>query len=228
MDQLYKQSWFLGELSDEVAAATLNNNGGMNTFAVYNNPEKNILTLAIRRPDGFEIRAITCEEGSYQITGQPDAHPDISTAVTRFAETQNLTPAFDGAVAAQLVSSTDVPPSYSQADRALQPEVAPLPPIEKESEALLIDEAQHSVSADDSVPHGPHTHYYRSLHLCHPKNVCHYCCYSDGEHWVYPNRKGPLRAAGVVIMWILLIIFCCPCALPIGIFLKLMHHVNFC
>ena len=94
--------------------------------------------------------------------------------------------------------------------------------------ALLIDEAQHSVSADDSVPHGPHTHYYRSLHLCHPKNVCHYCCYSDGEHWVYPNRKGPLRAAGVVIMWILLIIFCCPCALPIGIFLKLMHHVNFC
>ena len=135
-------SWFLGELSDEVAAATLNNNGGMNTFAVYNNPEKNILTLAIRRPDGFEIRAITCEEGSYQITGQvsigwkekhlavccvfsqhlsqPDAHPDISTAVTRFAETQNLTPAFDGAVAAQLVSSTDVPPSYSQADRALQ------------------------------------------------------------------------------------------------------------
>ncbi|KAL5515813.1 hypothetical protein EMCRGX_G001034 [Ephydatia muelleri] len=134
MEQLCKQSWFLGELSDDVAATTLKSNDGMNTFAVYKNPETNLLILATRRNegvDGFEIRVINFKEGVYQITGQPDAHPDISTAVTRFAETQNLTPAFDGTVATQLVSSMDVPPSYSQADRALQPEVAPLPPIEK-------------------------------------------------------------------------------------------------
>lgn len=66
-------SWFLGELSDDVAATTLKSNDGMNTFAVYKNPETNLLILATRRNegvDGFEIRVINFKEGVYQITGQ--------------------------------------------------------------------------------------------------------------------------------------------------------------
>ena len=94
--------------------------------------------------------------------------------------------------------------------------------------APVIAQAHQSGTADNCVPHGPHTHYYPNHNRCHPKNVCHYCCYSDGEHWVFPWNKGPLRAAGVVIMWILLMIFCCPCALSFLIFIGMMSHVNFC
>ncbi|KAL5503512.1 hypothetical protein EMCRGX_G010472 [Ephydatia muelleri] len=165
--ELSKQSWFLGELTDDVAATTLKNSGGVNTYAVYKNVQKDDLILAVWQNEGVGTQVINFIDGSYQIEGQPDVHGDIITAVTCFANNHNLIPAFDGAVTTQLGLSIDVPPSYDQAERVLQPDIAPLPPIgeiEKSESEVIPMVASHPPL------HGPHRHYYQNLHLCHPKN----------------------------------------------------------
>eukprot|EP00731_Ephydatia_muelleri_P007500 Em0003g1748a len=110
-------SWFLGELTDDVAATTLKNSGGVNTYAVYKKVQKDDLILAVWQNEGVGTQVINFIDGSYQIEGQPDVHGDIITAVTCFANNHNLIPAFDSAVTTQMGLSIDVPPSYGQAER---------------------------------------------------------------------------------------------------------------
>eukprot|EP00731_Ephydatia_muelleri_P014304 Em0008g24a len=225
--ELSKQSWFLGELTDDVAATTLQNSGGVNTFAVYKNVQKDNLILAVWQNEGVGTQVINFIDGSYQIEGQPDVHGDIITAITCFSNNHNLIPAFNGAVVTQLV---DVPPSYYQ--RVLQPDIAPLPPIGKIEKNLPESEVIPTV-ASYLPSHGPHRHYYRCLHLftsCNAaaKSVCHYCCYSKGNLWAFPTKKGPLRACCIVFMWVLLLIFCCPFSCPFLVFLYLGQKIRFC
>lgn len=83
--------------------------------------------------------------------------------------------------------------------------------------AVVVGDRTNAVSAGSPVRPSSvsrsHWHQYPQLHRCHPKNVCHGCCYSNSEFFL-PKKKGPLRAASVIAMWL----FCFPCILCVVMF----------
>lgn len=101
----------------------------------------------------------------------------------------------------------------------LQPEVAPLPAISDIQESVapqsmlmtlfilfLTETFQNSVPETPPPPswqvgrHGSLWHYYQSLHRCHPRNVCHACCYCT-DNWYNPFEKGLFWKICLFMMW---------------------------
>ena len=51
--------------------------------------------------------------------------------------------------------------------------------------------------------------YHQSLHCCHPRNVCHACCYDDDDDrpWYITSDKGLFLKLCAYMGWV----FCLPC-----------------
>ena len=68
--------------------------------------------------------------------------------------------------------------------------------------------SNYALATPQPEAHGPPSHYYLSLHRCHPKNVYHYCCNQKPNlAWHEPSGNGPLLNLCICVM----LIPCLPC-----------------
>eukprot|EP00731_Ephydatia_muelleri_P007629 Em0003g1877a len=210
MDRIDKQPWFFGEMSADTAVDLLKA-AKRNSFVVYKRQANEEYVISVRTSVGIigdKIDHMTIKNdgnGQYWIISETTPpseykkHGSVIAAVTHFMEANpSLSPAVEEPSDGALLKESDAPPDYNRAERALQPEREPLP----------------------ALP-GSHWHYYRQLCCCHPKNTYHACCYVDTESkWkncLFPCDKGPLRALGILICWLLI----CPCCPGLGCLLCL-------
>ena len=211
MDRIDKQPWFFGEMS-AITAADLLKAAKKNSFVVYKSQAKEEYVISVRSSVGIigdKITHMTIQNdgnGQYRIVAETTPPSESKTygsviaAVSHFMEVNpSLTPAAEEHLSDSIMlKDSDAPPDYNQAERVLEPEVEPLP----------------------TLP-GSHWHYYRQLCCCHPRNTYHACCYVDTDskwkHWVFPCDKGPLRALGILVCWLLI----CPCCPGLGCLLCL-------
>lgn len=243
-ERLRRQGWYLGRGTADVATTILLGGVRSNTFAVFrdqNNELNYVLTARFRVEEVEEdivehLRLSRTDDGLYLLQGETTGHNDIIAAVNSYVSNRQppLTPALGKSFETQL-SIPDDPPSYTQADRVLAPDLTPLPNVT----AVKIESAKEakagslgrpgSVLREDSYryppPHIDNPHWYRYQdHCClHPKNCLHFCCYRDTywdghredylQSWLSLKGVGPLRFLGLLLLYI----FCGPCAFCCGI-----------
>ena len=73
-----------------------------------------------------------------------------------------------------------------------------------------------------------HLHFYRELHCCHPKNVCHCCCHRG--YYRYGGERsatsiigsGPLRAVCLLLMYC----WCWPCIVVLLLLICLSYNID--
>eukprot|EP00731_Ephydatia_muelleri_P013686 Em0007g996a len=228
METLAKQTWFLGDLNPDAAAAVLCSSG-QNAFIVYKDTDKDTFVLAFSvQNEGEDLKeavkslAIKYVDGKYMVEGQNRQNDDVIEAIKSFAATHSppLLPAFDKNFMTQMsiTSVNSDPPPYSQADRALQPDIAPLPnlnELDKDPgvQPEQIFESNLYIPPSPQYAHGSDWHYYTNHHRCHPKNVCHACCHADGDFYL-PCRKGPLLALCIILVWIIVLLLLITVLLP--------------
>ncbi|KAL5503036.1 hypothetical protein EMCRGX_G009920 [Ephydatia muelleri] len=143
MDTIDNQQWFLGKMTGEAAVTILMASAETNTFVVYRDKDRDVLMFAMRHTclnahrvgsntstDKVSHLEIQCQDGRYSVTGQMEFFTDAVRAVNTFAATHD--PRLCSALSLESLitnSITVAPPPYSQAQRALKPDVAPLPRI---------------------------------------------------------------------------------------------------
>lgn len=201
-EQLRKQGWFLGEVSNDAAASILKASGRSNTFVVYSNADTGGYTLSAR----FHIEGVTddlvehlqissTEDRKFQVSGQSVACDDIIEAVNQYVLSSEppLIPALGKGFETE-ISIPDEPPDYDNAHRVLQLDIAPLPNIASVRVETPTEAQAGSISPTSSLRRGRRyyrtyhddaplymnrSHWYRypDYHCCHPKNCFHCCCY---------------------------------------------------
>lgn len=203
-EQLRKQGWYFGEMTEETASAILKESELTNSFVVFCEAEGGTFTLSMRCcvegmvEDLIEHLPITCmEEGTYQLTGTTEVFPDVVGVVNSYVSSREppLVAALGGRGFETQISLTEAPPDYDRANRVLKPDIAPLPDIgsvrlEDISEAKVGNlsptssmrrhgyglHGYRSTSAPDHLTRS-HWHRYPEHGRCHPKNCCHGCCH---------------------------------------------------
>jgi hypothetical protein len=237
-EQLRKQCWYLGEVTEEVATSILLQAPRSNTFAVYRS--QNVAapyTLSARFhvegvPEDIveHLRLSRTNGGRFQLQGTAEECDDIISTVNNYVTGRDppLAPAIGRSFTTQL-SLPDDPPSYSQAERTLAPDIAPLPDVgslrietAKEAKTGRIspsaslgrhrgarnDGPTASTVAPDYISNS-HWHRYNNHSILHPKNVLHCCCYRDtywngrreryAHKWYSLRGTGPLRLLGLLL-----------------------------
>lgn len=238
-ERLRKEGWYLGQLTDDAATSILKSASRPNTFIVYTAPEDRGYTLSARfQVEGVEDDIIehlhigSTEEGKFQLSGQADICDDVLDVVNRYVSTSNppLSPALGRSYETQ-ISIPDEPPEYDSANRALKPDIVPLPDVtgvmvEPPTEATTGDlSPSNSLRRQGSEPsvyaswQGPprhmtmsHWHRYTEHHRCHPKNCWHGCWHRStrwngyremsNTAWYNPCGTGPLRFLLLLLFWV--------------------------
>ncbi|XP_064405968.1 uncharacterized protein LOC135351010 [Halichondria panicea] len=134
-ERLDKQRWYIGEVTQEVAESLLSSNKQPHSFVVFTQPDTRQYILSTFTPfplegleDGvIEHLTILCEEGRWCITGQTDEYDDVIEAVNCYALT--FDPPLIPLMPALQEKSFLAPPEYDKANKALKPDIAPLPEV---------------------------------------------------------------------------------------------------
>eukprot|EP00731_Ephydatia_muelleri_P006995 Em0003g1243a len=189
MDTIDNQQWFLGKMTGEAAVTILMASAETNTFVVYRDKDRDVLMFAMRHTclnahrvgsntstDKVSHLEIQCQDGRYSVTGQMEFFTDAVRAVNTFAATHD--PRLCSALSLESLitnSITVAPPPYSQAQRALKPDVAPLPRIpDLQREDSPLEPSNSSAFSNVPVhPYRPH----RPNHLLHCIITCFCPCY---------------------------------------------------
>jgi hypothetical protein len=244
-EQLRKQGWYLGRGTEDVAAAILLRGQRSNTFTVYRDQNDDNFTYILSAR--FHVKGVhediilehlrisQTPGGLFQIQGQSEEHSDVVSVVNSYVSGRQppLAPALGKSFETQL-SVPDDPPSYSQVDRTLAPDITPLPNVT----AVKIETAKEAktgrlspgsvrrtrgggrtgIETPDYISN-PHWHRYKDHCCLHPKNCLHFCCYRDTywtgrreaytHKWYSLRRTGPLRVVGLLVLFFL-------CGLCIG------------
>lgn len=246
---LRKQGWYLGELSEEAGTTVLQSCGKFNVFIVYKT--KDHYVLSARFPvEGVEEGLIEhfniyqTEEGRYIITGQLESQETIVDVVDSYTIEREtpLSPALGkrGLEAQLSIMSVSLPPEYDQANRHLQPDIAPLPKINNINPDNPVEAKAGRISPTGSLTYNrydsdnsygwgrvaeptymsnPHWWRYRDKNCCHPKNTCHFCFYRD-TYWTgyreanshkWYNCKGTGFLRCLLLIWMWCLIWPCAC-----------------
>jgi hypothetical protein len=238
---LRKQGWFLGELSDESAREILQTCQEFNVFIVHQTPAQDYTLSARFSIEGTDegiiehLVIIETDEGKYQITGDDHSYDSVVEVVNSYTALREppLLPALGehNQLDRQLSASMSAPPSYTEANQDLQPDIAPLPNInnitpENITEAktgrlsptgsIRVHDYYDSYSRDRSdtpdYMHNSHCWRYRDKCCCHPKNAWHCCCHRksrwNGRREVVYGKWYDCRGTGFCRFLLLFLMWC--------------------
>ncbi|KAL5509788.1 hypothetical protein EMCRGX_G005214 [Ephydatia muelleri] len=186
-ENMFKRILQNGDLNPDAAAAVLCSSG-QNAFIVYKDTDKDTFVLAfsgelrynsVKKNEGEDLKEavksleIKYVDGKYMVEGQNRQNDDVIEAIKSFAATHSppLLPAFDKNFMTQMsiTSVNSDPPPYIQADRALQPDIAPLPNLNELDKDPGVQPEQdfeynQNIPPSPQYAHGPVWHYYTNHH----------------------------------------------------------------